>query len=556
LEEAKRRVGELIDQMGDDAAMIISFSDTARVEQTFSRDRAALRRSLAAIRPTQRRTSLAEALKVAAALANPRQNADNTNTRDVRAAEARPAKLLIFSDGKFDDVAGFALGNLDPVYVPISSPNAANVGIVAFSVRRNEARPDRLQAFAELENFGSQDVTVDVELFRDDPSAAGERPTPVAADRLTILAGKGRRVNFDLRNLVSGTLRLQANTGDHLALDDQAWVVINPPQRANVLLVTPGNKPLQLAVSTKLASQWAAVQTEPPGFLETKEYQEQAAAGGYDLVIYDRCRPAAMPPANTLFVAALPPEGGWTARPTVNVPQIYDTDSAHPLMQGIDMGDVLVAEAAPLVVPPGGRVLIDADVGPLLAIAPREGWEDAVLAFPLVQQPAAADAGTAIDYGSNWHTRPSFPLFTFNLLHYLGAKHDLLASETVRPGQAVTIGTGRALRQVWVQTPTGEKVDAVPAGPGKFTFNGTEQTGVYTMDLGNGNTRRFAVNLFDPAESDIRAKAGQVIKIGYVDVAAKAGWETSRREIWQSLLAAGLFVLLAEWYIYGLRISR
>jgi hypothetical protein len=562
LEEAKRRVGELVDQMGDDAAMIVSFSDTARVEQTFTRDRAALRRSLAAIRPTQRRTSLAEALKVAAGLANPGQSADNTNIRDFRVAEARPAKLLIFSDGKFDDVAGFALGNLDPVYVPIASPQAANVGIVAFSVRRNEARPDRLQAFAELENFGPQDVTVDVELFRDDqpaggqPPAAGERPAAIAADRLAILAGKGRGVSFDLGNLISGTLRLKANTGDHLALDDQAWVVINPPQRANVLLVTPGNKPLQLAFSTELASQWAAVRTEPPAFLDKKEYRDQIAAGGYDLVIYDRCRPAVMPPANTLFIASLPSEGGWTAKPKVSLPQIYDTDSAHPLLQGIDLGGVLVAEAAPLVIPAGGRVLIDADVGPLLAIAPREGWEDAVLAFPLVQQPAAGEKDSAVYYGSNWHTRPSFPLFTFNLLHYLGAKHDVLAGETVRPGQAVTIHAGRAQRRIRVQTPSGGMLDLSPARPGEFTFNGTDQTGVYTIELGSENPQRFAVNLFDRAESDIRAKPGQAIKIGYVDVAAKAGWEASRREIWRFLLVAGLFVLLTEWYIYGLRISR
>ena len=54
-----------------------------------------------------------------------------------------PASLYIFSDGRFGPVAGFALGNLDAKFVPIGSPDARNVGITAFSVRRNEieARP-------------------------------------------------------------------------------------------------------------------------------------------------------------------------------------------------------------------------------------------------------------------------------------------------------------------------------------------------------------------------------------------------------------------------------
>ena len=66
LEEAKRRAGELIDQMSSgDVAMVISFADTARVEQSFTDDRGRLRESLEAIRPTPRATSLLEALKVA-----------------------------------------------------------------------------------------------------------------------------------------------------------------------------------------------------------------------------------------------------------------------------------------------------------------------------------------------------------------------------------------------------------------------------------------------------------------------------------------------------------
>ena len=52
-----------------------------------------------------------EALKLAAGLANPGRSAEDIS--DVRVAEAMPATLYIFSDGRFGPVAGFALGNLD-----------------------------------------------------------------------------------------------------------------------------------------------------------------------------------------------------------------------------------------------------------------------------------------------------------------------------------------------------------------------------------------------------------------------------------------------------------
>ena len=200
LAEAKRQVGELVDQMrSGDAAMLISFADTARVEQGFTGDRRQLHRALEAIRPTARGTSLLEALKLAAGLANPGRSAEDIS--DVRVAEALPATLYIFSDGRFGPVAGFALGHLEPKFIPIGSPDARNVGITAFSLRRNEAKPDRLQAFARLENFGREPVSVSTELLLDDRL--------IDADRAELTPGESRGVSFDLGAVESGVLKLR-----------------------------------------------------------------------------------------------------------------------------------------------------------------------------------------------------------------------------------------------------------------------------------------------------------------------------------------------------------
>ena len=316
LEEAKRRAAELIDQMeSGDAAMIVSFADTARVEREFTGNRRQLRRALDGIRPTQRSTSLVEALKVASGLANPGRSAEDKS--DFQVAEALPAKLFIFSDGKFDNVSGFSLGNLEPIYVPIGQSEAANVGIVALSVRRHPVKVGQLQLFARLENFGAQEVSLGTELFLDDRM--------IDADRVDIAAGESRGVVFDPGTIDAGVLRLRAATDDYLACDDEALVAVNPPRQAAVLLVTPGNKPLQLALGTDAVREIAEVTVESPAFLKTKPYLKQAGGGTYDLVIYDRCAPKEMPRANSLFIGTLPTKG-WKAGPKTAAPVIIDSE--------------------------------------------------------------------------------------------------------------------------------------------------------------------------------------------------------------------------------------
>ncbi len=232
LEEAKRRVGELVDQMhSGDAAMLISFSDTARVEQNFTDDRRQLREALAAIKPSQHSTNLSEALKLAAGLVNPvKADKFGGNSADLKVAGT---KLFIFSDGRFPPVEKFEMGNLEPTFVPIGRSDAANVGVVAFGVSRSDDNQGKLQAFARLKNSGPAEAHVLLKLFVNDQVRVTN------AGQLSIPPGEPRGLAFPLDDFDSGVLHLKVETGDQLAVDDEAWVVVNPPRRARVLLITP-----------------------------------------------------------------------------------------------------------------------------------------------------------------------------------------------------------------------------------------------------------------------------------------------------------------------------
>lgn len=545
LEEAKRRVGELIEQMrSGESAMLISFSDTARVEQNFTDNRLQLREALAAIHPSQHSTNLPEALKLAAGLVNPGQA--NEKSTDLHVAGT---KLFIFSDGRFPAVSNFELGNLDPIFVPIGHSDAANVGVVAFGASRSEEKSGKLQAFVRLNNSGPASAEILLKLFVNDQIRATD------ADRLSIPPGETRGLAFPLDDFDSGVLHIRAETGDQLAVDDEAWIVVNPPRHARVLLITPKNERLEQVLATKAATEVAEVRVEKPDFLKTRTYQDQVDLGVWDLVIYDRAPPAKIPRTNTFFIGCSPPGGGWKVKSEVTRPQIMDAAVSHRLMQWVDINEIQnVVTATPLVVPSGGAVLIDSDAGPLLAMAPREGFEDLVLGMILIEERAAADGSRAIYRNTDWPWRASFATFLFNILTDRSDSKDLTASGSYRPGMPVTVEALDSRMSMDIQTPSGATVHLPPSSSGKLTFTATDELGVYRILSGGKLVQQFAVNLLDADESNIRPPVEPTIKIGYVEVAGKTGWVADHREMWRELVLVGLAIALLEWFLYLRRV--
>ena len=93
LAEAKRQTLTMIDEMhSGDHAMVISFSDVARVEQGWTDNRRDLRRAIENIQPTHRPTSIDEALRTAAGWPNPTRT---TRTKSQK-RKSKPAESVHF----------------------------------------------------------------------------------------------------------------------------------------------------------------------------------------------------------------------------------------------------------------------------------------------------------------------------------------------------------------------------------------------------------------------------------------------------------------------------
>ncbi len=579
LADAQRQATELVDRMGSgDVAMVLAFADRARVVSNYTSDRRELKRRIAAIQPTDATTSLREALQVAAGLANPQRQFGEGET----VGEVVPPKLVLMTDGGFADVEGFSLGNLEPEVVVIGPPPPApaavaakakpkadgpaqpaqtpsdNVAILALQTGRNEDRPDEFQVFGRVRNFRDKAVTTQASLIRRDPSKPDDKGELVDAIELTIPAQDERAFEFNRPDTGSAELEVRLDVDDSLPLDNRAFTLIGMPRKAQVLLVTGGNRYLTGTLRTEAVAAIADVAELAPDQLATDDAKRDLASGRYDLVLFDGVRPEAPPAANALYFGALPAGREFPDARPVEGPVILDWDIGHPLMQYIrDLADVRILKATGLDAPPGADVLIEGDKGPLAFVLPREGFADVVLTFPIM---------TGKDINTDWPRKYSFPLFLFHCLRVLGNVRESSGDEVHRPGDPVVLRADSLAQEV-VVTPPGGRPQTIKRSPqGTFVYNQADAAGLYNVSWGESGRSAFAVNLFDPRESDLATRGlappgtpadqqdAYKIQIGHTTVAGTQKTVSSRREWWKPIALAALGVLLFEWYIYNRKV--
>jgi hypothetical protein len=562
LDAAKQRVSTLIDQLESDmSAMIIAYDDEPDVVQEFTNNRRLLREAVDRIEPSAKPTNIRGALELADGFANPERVSIEEGGVEFDATQQEPVELYVFSDGRFGPVEDFSLGNLRPKYLPIGSFQANNLAITAFNTSRNDVRPEQRQAFVQVANFSDADQKAVVEVTLDG--------TLLDAVEVNVPAGDVVGATFDLGDAPTGKLQAKLDPteefGDRLPLDNIAYAVLDRQKQTRVLLVTPGNNALELALSTARIRRLGKVDKVAPDVLSTADFQKEMQAERYDLVIFDQCapeKPEHMPAANTLFIGRLPPLADWKAKSSkepVSAPQIIDWQRSHPLLNLVELGNVIIADSFTVDPPAGGKTLIDSTKGPLLAIAPRDGFEDAVLGFEIVGRAESGD----VMANTNWPRYFSFPNFCLNVFQYLAGAAADQQNETIRPGGTAEIDLAERTGRLRVTMPDGSTRDVDAPAVGKLAFHETDSPGVYDIHSAGTLAARFAVNLFDREESDVRLRARQdgerglqtveSLSIGYNTVAAESP-SPIRKELWTVLLLAALAVLVLEWYIYNRRV--
>jgi hypothetical protein len=549
LEESKKQIVNIINSMqSTDAAMVISFSDRAVVQQSYTTNRSLLIRKVQSIQQTQRGSDINEALLAASGLANPGRTSDRNSNIDIQVAEALDATLYLFTDGAVQAVPAFSLGNLTPEYRPIGSEDPHNVGITAFSINDQMDLGGQVQIFARLQNSGMEDQEVAVALYVDDELQDARGSVNVA--------GLGSAsLQFDLTSLMSGLehatpIRLEIEDQDDYLQDNTAHCILNPPRMANVLIVSDYNKYLELVTKTDRIEKIANVQFEDRVYLSDKKYQERAALGFYDLIIYDQCAPEKPPACNAVYWAAIPKSDDWKTNENLETTPIVDSDASHPLLYAVQMNSVNILAGTTLSGPQGSLSLVDSPQGSVMMLGPRGGFEDLVIGFALIEYTVSGDTSINTD----WPKKLSFPLFIQNIMVRLGGGARFNATRSNPPGKIVPIETQTPANAVKVKDPSGETTTLLPRSDNRFVFAQTDLSGVYEVSNSSTNEvdQLFAVNLLDRLESDLAVRPE--LKLGYNEIARGVATEQARSDYWTWLVLLALMIIAIEWYIYNRRV--
>ena len=551
LQSAKKQIRNAIQSMpSGSSAMLISFSDSASVQQSYTSNKSELVRKLDEIETTERTSDLNEALAAATGLANPGRSSDKESELDVQVADALDAVLYIYSDGGVRKVPKFAQGSLSPEYHAVGSAGdpPANVGITAFSIGEPSETDGSVQLFARLQNSDDVDQTVSVSFY------VGGTLQDAVADIL-IPSNDAKGISFDLSGETAAveqptTLRLKIDNDDVFMLDNEAFAVLNPPRKSNVIVISENMAYFRYACGTDAIKKRTNVEFHGADYLEDKEYLGRSLAGYYDLAIYDSVVPKTMPQCNCLIWNQVPPGDRWN-RSAVNSPTpVLDYDGSHPIMASVKIGGLTIINSTDVEGPQGSLSLIESTSGSIAMLGPRESYLDFVIGFSIVE----TDEDGETNINSDWPKKLSFPIFMQNVIENLSGLSTFSAGASIQPGDLMTIKPSAPFEKINVRGPDGTVTELKPQENRSFLFSKTQRSGVYEVsNPQNGEVdQRIAVNLMDSNESNLVVR--EDLNLGYSNLKRVTSQLPQRKEFWPWLLVGSLILLMTEWIIYNRRV--
>ena len=542
LAEAKDKARQFIETLREagafsltgqsDQAMVIAFSDRAKVLCNFTSDKRQLRSAVEAISPTDGASRLAEAVKVAQAFAQSPGEATNNRSATER------ARLVLFSDGGIADLDELAVAAGEVAFYRVGAASD-NVGISTMQARRSFERPEEVNVFVTLVNWGPTEAACELQLAVDDNIRAVRPvrvPARVAAEKDSPARPGRVSVSFAMAHPGGGVVSVRKTSPDALACDDAAWTILDPPRRVRVLLVTAGNIALSKAFGACPLGRFDEVTGE--------EFQRMAPArftgpDRYDLVVLDGIAPAKLPRGAYVAFGRPPAASGATGAEREDPQIIVDWLAKHPLLQHVNLDNLYATRSYKLSLPREARVLAEFADSPALVMVRKGGSVFLLVAMDVME--------------TNWPFDAGFVMFCYNAANFLGREMDLWQQASLRVGEAVAVRAGGPGASGKVRGPGVAETDLRADASGVLRFAATDRAGVYVLTPAGRAPRAFAVNLSDPRESNI-APREQIVLAGRQVQGQTGAPGQSNRPVWPILAAAALALAMLEWIVYNSKV--
>ena len=526
---------------------------------------------------------------------------DALNLADALAARGGDAEILVATDAALAIKPATRLDH--KVSVLQVGRERRNQAIVALAIRPAPSGVTR-SVFVSIANLDIEPAQRQLQVYADDIliDAKDLKTLDPQSRTEVIIDDVPRGASVIEVRLTAGADGARA---DALDLDDRAWAVVPPDHVRRVLLVGAGDPYLETALSYLPNTELYGV---TPG-----EYGPATHPELFDLIIFEGFLPGELPHAAILAIAPTATSELGEVIGALTDPGIA-TLPDDPILKYVDLSSVHVGKATKLALPAWARSVIPGPAGaPLLYVGDHAGRRAGVMAF--------------LPRNSDLPLQVAFPVLMANLAGELMGG-SAAPTEALSPGDPVTIPVPAGASAVTVTRPDGSTVELAPAttGAASVAFSQTDLLGVYSASpvfpastpgpsgagasltpiataaslasgpvatLGPGDTPgpvpteppvdpnapvRFAVDLFDPAESNIApGSPASITALGRQPSASESpgasapasptssaepaasgvtGGATAeprpaaRDELWVVIVLIVLTVLLAEWLVY------
>ena len=503
-EEARKSVLTLINGLTSDSSMtLILIASTPQTLIASETDKSLLKAALSKAQVTEGSADWGAAFALAAGA-----------TRNSSAST-----VVIISDGGLPE-SGLPSLPSDVRYIPIGQADD-NLAISALALRPSKGKP---QLFAEVTNYSGVDRKVLLSLYLGNDL--------FDARRLEIPANSKKSVS--LENLPNATGIYKAHISDpakvnapldSLSLDDTAFAIYQSSSARRALLVSKGN----LFLEQLLAS---LPDIQPFRALPTADGTLQIPNEPFDLYIFDGFIPEKLPSSNLLLINPTTNpffEVGESFKDIKNIQVIKNS-----LTQYVDWKTVHILQAHKVIAPNWADVLIESDANPLVFAGQTNGQRIAVLTFDLRE--------------SDLPLQIAYPILFSNLINYLAPPSAFDSSQSLRAGESLTIVPSTDVNQVVIASPSNK---IFPLAQGQTLFSQTNELGFYAVNFITKDTNKveyFAVNLFDPSESNLQPR--ERLQIGNTAVSPTVSQQVGLQELWKWLTGIALLVLMIEWQVF------
>lgn len=508
--------------------MLVAFGESPRVISTFESNRGILLDVLSRITATDEQADLSQALRLADAFASRAESDD------------APPEVVLISDGgvgQADSSAGFDMRTGRFRFVRTAPPLAAaidNVGVTAFTARRNYEDPARVEVFARLSNAGGAPVELVATLRAD-----GADPQPIL---MTIPpaseSGLGERsMTATLKLPGTSVLTLAHNHRDVLESDDTAALVLPAPGRPRIAMVHPDD---DADADPFIVELLRAADPSELIVMTAEQHAQRAAAmsesgNRFDLIVFDRVSPANPPWVESLTFGAAPPGVTVTEPSAQGGRSIVSWDREHPLMSYVELDPVRFAGFGGFELPAGATPLAWGPDGPVIAVLRAGSVEHVIVGFELRR--------------SDWPLHISFAVFVQNVLDNLIGVGGAVDAISFQPGEPVTVTPLPDATELVVKGPHSRTVAVTGAGP--ITLPVFRLAGLYEVTGAATPMDVIAVNVLSDRETDIRPASA--VRVNAELAEADSASRGTGRPLWPWLVGAAVVLAVLEWLVWCAR---